>query len=184
MNFFIPVLPPLSSWIEVDGMKTPVCDLDVRAGELCPGCRKKLADGKITNLDFEVAQILYRINERYNISNASFYKALDLGNVVLVLTHGEVGLLIGKQGKVVSELSSALGKKVRIAQMTGDIKKTISDIIMPAQLLGLNKVFHGGQEVCKVRIVKSDLAHMPIDINTLNAVLQSLLEGEVRVDFE
>lgn len=156
----------------------------MKAGELCETCRKSLAAGKITQLDFEVAQILQRINERYNISNASFYKALDLGKVVLILTRGEVGLLIGKQGKVVSELSAALGKKVRIAQMSGDIKKTISDIITPAQLLGINHSFHEGKEVCKVRVAKADLAHLPIDINTLETVLKSLVEGEVKLEFE
>lgn len=165
-------------------MKTPVCELDVRSGELCSGCKAKLAEGKITQLDFEVAQMLARINERHNISNASFYKALDLGKVVLVLTRGEVGLLIGKQGKVVSELSASLGKKVRIAQTSGDTKKTISDIIMPARLLGVNKVFHEGREVCKVRIPRHDLVHLPIDINTLQTVLKSLLEDEVKLEFE
>jgi hypothetical protein len=165
-------------------MKTPVCDSDLKQGELCELCRQKLAAGKITKLDFDVAQILFKINDRYNISNASFYKALDLGRVILVLTRGEVGLLIGKQGKVVSELSSALGKKVRIAEASGDAKKTISDIIMPARLLGINKVFHEGREMTKVRIAKSDLAQMPLDPGSLGVVLRSLLEDEVRVSFE
>ena len=85
-------------------MKTPVCDNDVKNGQLCDDCKRKLFEGKITQLDFEVAQILGRINERYNISNATFYRALDLGKVVLILTRGVVGLLLGTQGKVVSEL--------------------------------------------------------------------------------
>jgi transcription antitermination factor NusA-like protein len=165
-------------------MKTPVCDSDLKDGELCDACRKRLAAGKITRLDFEVAQILYKINDRYNISNASFYKALDLGRVVLVLTRGEVGLLIGRQGKVVGELSSALGKKVRIAEVSGDVKKTIADIIMPARLLGINKVFHGGKEIMKVRIARADIVHLPLDITSLEKVLRSLLEDEVKVVFE
>lgn len=165
-------------------MKTPVCESDVRAGQLCPECKAKLASGKISQLDFDVAQILFRINERYNISNASFYKALDLGKVILILTKGEVGLLIGKQGKVVSELSSALGKKVRIAEMQGDVKKTIADIIMPVRLFGINKVFHEGREVSKVRIAKHDLPHLPMDINSLETILKAVLEEEVKLEIE
>jgi transcription antitermination factor NusA-like protein len=165
-------------------MNTPVCDSDLKSGELCPSCKKKLEEGKITQLDFDIAQILFKINDRYNISNASFYKALDLGRVVLVLTHGEVGLLIGKQGKVVSEISSALGKKVRIAEASGDVKKTIADIIMPARLLGINKVFHNGREVMKVRIAHTDIAQLPLDQKSLYIVLRSLLEDEVKVSFE
>jgi transcription antitermination factor NusA-like protein len=165
-------------------MNTPVCDSDLKSGELCPSCRKKLGEGKISQLDFDIARILFKINDRYNISNASFYKALDLGRVVLVLTHGEVGLLIGKHGKVVSEISSALGKKVRIAEASGDVKKTVADIIMPARLLGINKVFHNGQEVTKVRIAQSDVALLPLDQKSLDTVLRSLLEDSVVVTFE
>jgi len=165
-------------------MKTPVCDSDLKEGELCPQCRQKLSSGRITQLDFDVAQILYKINDRYNITNASFYKAIDLGRVVLILTHGEVGLLIGKQGKVVSELSSALGKKVRIAEASGDVKKTIADIITPARLLGINKVFHEGREIMKVRIAREDIVYLPLDINSLEKVLRSLLEDDVKLSFE
>ena len=165
-------------------MKTPVCDTDLKSGELCPSCEKRIAEGKITKLDFEVAQILYKINDRYNISNASFYKAIDLGRVVLILTRGEAGLLIGKQGKIVSELSSSLGKKVRIAEATGDVKKTIADIITPARLLGINHAFHEGKEVTKVRIAREDMPHLPLDVASLERILRSLLEDDVKLVFE
>ena len=165
-------------------MKTPVCDTDLKSGELCPQCEKRIAEGKITKLDFEVAQILYKINDRYNISNASFYKAIDLGRVVLILTRGEAGLLIGKQGKIVSELSSSLGKKVRIAEATGDVKKTIADIITPARLLGINHAFHEGREITKVRIARADMPHLPLDVASLERILRSLLEDDVKLVFE
>ncbi len=165
-------------------MKTPVCEEDVRNGELCPQCKKKLAEGRISELDFEVAQVLCKINERYNITNASFTKALDLGRVVLILTRGEVGLLIGKDGKIVGEISSALGKKVRIAEAQGDVKKTIADIIAPVRLLGINRVFHEGKEITKVRLPRHELEELPIDVPTLEKVLRHLLEDDVRLVLE
>ncbi|MEM4554435.1 MAG: KH domain-containing protein [Candidatus Anstonellaceae archaeon] len=165
-------------------MKTPVCEQDAISGNLCSSCTKKLQAGKITQLDFEVAQILYKINERHNITNASFTKALDLGKVVLILTEGEVGLLIGKDGKVVGELSAALGKKVRIAEAQGNVKKTIADIISPVRLLGINRVFSQGREFTKVRLPKKDLPRLPIDLQTLERVLCQLLEEEVQLVFE
>jgi len=165
-------------------MKTPVCESDTRSGELCMECKRKMAEGKITALDFEVAQVLCKINERYNITEASFTKALDLGNVVLILTKGEVGLLIGKQGKIVAELSSALGKKVRIAEVQGEMKKTIADIITPARLLGINRVFHEGKEITKVRLSRHDAPNLPLDMPTLEKVLKHLLEDDVKIVLE
>ena len=165
-------------------MKTPIPDEDVRSGQMGEATKRKLSEGKITELDFEVAQILYKINERYNISAASFYKALDLGHAVLILTKGEAGLLIGRYGKIVSELSSSLGRKVRIAEVKGDVKKSISDVIMPARLLGVNHIFHEGKELTKVRLSKLDLAHLPIYIPSLEKALKALMEQEVLLEFE
>ncbi len=165
-------------------MKTPIPGEEVKAGALSEETKKMIAEGKITELDFEVALILYKINERYNISNAEFYKALDLGRAVLILTRGEAGLLIGKQGKIVSELSSALGKKVRIAEIKGDVKKSVADVIMPARLLGINQVFHDGKEVTKVRLSKADLPHLPMDIPTLEKAPKSLMEQDVQLVLE
>ncbi len=168
----------------VKKMKTPVCEADVKAGFLCASCKKKLSEGSLSSLDFELAQILFKVNERYNISNASFEHALDMGRVVLVLTKGEVGLLIGKQGKIVSELSDALGKKVRIAQISSDPKKTVGDVVLPARLLGINRVFHEGREVTKIRLAASDKGILPMDIPSVEKVLHTILEGEVKLVFE
>jgi len=109
---------------------------------------------------------------------------LDLGRAVLVLTRGEAGLLIGKEGKIVSELSHALGRKVRIVEVVGDVKKSVADVIMPAQLLGINQVFHDGKEITKVRIARSEAANLPIDISTLEKALRSLIGNEVQLVFE
>ncbi len=165
-------------------MKTPVPDDDLRRGELSDATRRMIFEGKLSELDWEIAQILRRINERYNISNASFFKALDLGRAVLVLTRGEAGLLIGKDGKIVSELSSALGRKVRIVEVSGDVKKSVADVIMPTRLLGINQIFHEGREITKVRIARSEVASLPIDIPTLERALRSLIGHEVQLVFE
>jgi transcription antitermination factor NusA-like protein len=107
-----------------------------------------------------------------------------LGRVVLVLTNKDVGLLIGREGKVVAEISQAVGKKVRIAEMKGDMKKTIGDIIAPAKILGINKVYRKEGNFYKVRFSKREIKQLPVDINTLEKALKSLLESEVMIVFE
>lgn len=166
-------------------MKTPICDICLREETvICPSCQTKLTLGDITKLDFEVARILYKINESYNISSASFSRALDMGKIVLVLTNGEVGLLIGRDGRVVSAISSALGRKVRIAQFSGDLRKTIADIITPARLLGINSVWAGGGEKMRVRIPRADLRELPVPIETIEPILQNWLGKPVELVFE
>ncbi len=165
-------------------MKTPICDLCGKTGTLCSGCKSGLRDGRITDTDFQVARLLHQINEAHNISQASFEHAMDLGRLILILTKGEMGLLIGKDGKVVAELSKALGKKVRIAEFSGDTRKTISDIIAPVRLLGINTVYSGGKEACKVRIQKAKLSELPMDMVALESILKSLLKKDVKISLE
>ncbi|OIO21481.1 hypothetical protein AUJ17_02305 [Candidatus Micrarchaeota archaeon CG1_02_47_40] len=165
-------------------MKTPICELCGKTATLCSACRSKLKNGRITETDFRVATFLYQLNEGYNISGASFEHALDLGRVVLILTSGNVGLLIGKEGRVVSELSMHLGKKVRIAECSGDMKKTISDILLPVELLGINTVYTKDGECCRVRLPKAQIMRLPMDLDSLERILKSLLKKEVKLSLE
>ena len=64
------------------------------------------------------------------------------------------------------------------------MKKSVADVIMPTKLLGINTVFHEGKEVTKVRIAKSEVVHLPIDIPTLEKALRSLIGHEVQLVFE
>jgi transcription antitermination factor NusA-like protein len=165
-------------------MKTPIPLEDIKKGEIGEATKKLMQEGKVSKLDFEVAQILYKINEQYNISSASFYKALDIGKIILIFTKDNAGVLIGKDGKIVSILSSSLGKKVRIIQADKDVKKSIGDLISPARLLGINKIYSMGNETTKVRILKSDFSKLPMDLGSLEQALKILLEQEVKIEFE
>jgi transcription antitermination factor NusA-like protein len=165
-------------------MSGQICELCMKSNVLCSGCSEKLKRGKISELDVKISRLLYKLRSRYNLENADFTKAIDLGRVVLVLTDKDVGLLIGREGKVVAEISQAVGKKVRIAEMSGDIKKTIADVVAPAKILGINKVYKSGGYVYKVRFSKREISQLPVDINTLEKALKSLLESDVMIVFE
>lgn len=156
----------------------------VKSNVLCSGCDEKLKTGKISELDVKISRLLYKLKDKYNLEHADFTKAVDLGRVVLLLTDKDVGVLIGREGKVVAEISQAVGKKVRIAEMSGDIKKTIADVVAPAKILGINKVYKDGGHLYKVRFSKREIKQLPVDINTLEKALKSLLESEVMIVFE
>ena len=165
-------------------MKTPICDLCAQTGMLCQGCKSKLKSGSVNATEVQIAKLLYHINEEHNLSGASFEHAIDLGNVAVILTSGEPGLLIGREGKVVSEISRTLGKKVRIAEYTGDIKKTVADIILPAKLLGINTMYSKGGEYYRIKIAKAQFTQLPLDLLSLERVLKSLLKNDVRISLE
>ncbi len=128
--------------------------------------------------------ILSELREKFKLDAADMTRAVDLGRAVLIFTRGDVGVLIGRDGKVVSELSHRLGKKVRIAEYTGDVKKTISDVVMPVKLIGINTIYSGGTKIQKVRLLRSEMRNLPVDIDTLEKALQSILGSKVLIQFE
>ncbi len=165
-------------------MKTPVCEKCAKTKELCDNCKQKLESGKISNLDVEISNLLYDLEGEYTISDVSFVKALDLEKVVLVLTDTGAEKLIGEQGKIVNEISKRLGKKVRIVEYSEDGKKTISEIIAPARVLGINQVYAQEGNKYKVRIMRKDIAKMPTETAVLENALESLLGEPVSIIFE
>ncbi|MFH0817092.1 MAG: KH domain-containing protein [Candidatus Micrarchaeota archaeon] len=165
-------------------MKIPICELCAQSRVLCSGCEHKLKEGKITEADVATSSILVELKEKFKLDTAGFTKAVDLGRVILIFTEGEVGVLIGRDGKVVSELSHRLGKKVRIAEHGADVKKTISDVVMPARLIGINTVYSGGGTAFKVRLFRSEMRDLPVDIDTLEKAMKSILSSRVIIQFE
>lgn len=165
-------------------MRTPICKACAWSKSLCQTCQSKLEEGSISSLDVEVSKILYKINETHNITNAQLSKTLDFGRVVILLTEGEPGILIGKNGKVVSALSSALSRKVRVVRHSGDIKRSIADMVAPARLIGVNTCFSDGAETIKVRLNPQDTGKLYVDKKTLQAVIKSWVKKDVQLVFE
>ena len=165
-------------------MEFPICELCAKSGLLCSTCESKLSSGKITKLDIDISKLIASLSERFPLEKANVEKTIDAGSVVLLLTKGEVGALIGKQGTIVRELTNGIGKKVRIVGRSNDMHRIVSDIISPARLLGVNTVFKPDSKVYKVRISKRDLDKLPMDLPTLQNSLNVLLEAQTTVVFE
>ena len=165
-------------------MKTPVCAGCAESRMLCSECSSRLKEGRLSEMDVEVSFLLYEINEKRPIGDAGFVKALNFGRVVLLLTEGNVGKLIGKQGKVVNEISEKLGKKVRVIEHSKDMKKSVSDMLYPARLAGINEIYTASGSTLKIRIPRREIMRLPVDLATLEAALHGLLEKPVKLEFE
>lgn len=165
-------------------MKTPICEVCAKTGELCQNCVSGIRKGRITQLDAKISSLLYQINEKHNITNASFVKSVELDGLVIIFTDTDPGLLIGRGGKVVAELTAATGKKVRIAKYNNDIKRALEDLTYPVCLLGINRVYSQGKEIMKLRLPKNTQNGLPIALPLLQKAAARLLNSEVSIVFE
>ena len=153
-------------------MVLPVCDVCLKSGMLCQGCENKLKTGEISQLDLDIAKILYRVGD----GKIGFKKTVEIGDVVIIITEkDQVGKLIGKGGKIVREISRTVEKKVRVVGENSDLKSVATDILAPARISGINIVYgKDGEDKYKIRVQKEDARRLPAKLDLLNSIIQEL----------
>ena len=140
-------------------MVLPVCDVCLKSGILCQGCENKLKSGEISQIDLDIAKVLFKLGD----GKLGFQKTIEVGDIVIIVTEkDQVGKLIGKNGKIVRELSRTVGKKIRVVGQDSDLKSISSDILAPARVSGINVVYGtDGEEKYKIRVMQEDSRKLP-----------------------
>lgn len=153
-------------------MELPICDVCLKSGMLCQGCENKLKSGEISQLDLDIAKILYRVGD----GKIGFKRTVEIGDVLIIITQkDQVGKLIGKGGKIVREISKTAEKKVRVVGENSDLKAVATDILAPARISGINIVYGtDGEEKYKIRVRREDARRLPAKLDLLNNIIQEL----------
>ena len=163
-------------------MVLPVCDVCLKSGILCQGCENKLDSGEITQIDLDIAKVLFKLGE----GKLGFIKTIEVGDIVIIVTEkDQVGKLIGKNGKIVRELSRTFGKKIRVVGQDSDLKAVCSDILAPARVSGINVVYGiDGEEKYKIRVMPEDSRKLPGRLDVLNEIIELLTAEKTSVVVE
>ena len=112
-------------------MKGPLCEECVKSGVLCEECSQKLESKEISELDIEVARLLYKLEKRDLVRGASFERAHLVGNLIVITTKGRPSTVWARMRpvNVAFSLNSAKNRNMPAAVM---IRGTISGEIMIA----------------------------------------------------
>ncbi|MBI1973179.1 transcription elongation factor NusA [Candidatus Micrarchaeota archaeon] len=164
-------------------MKSPICETCIKADILCSGCEARLASGQVSETDLQVARELYEMEKEGKADKPTFDKTVTVDGLVIIQTSGRVADLVGKGGKLVKDLSERLGKKVRVVSK-GDAKSTISDLVYPVRLRGVNKVFTTKGDHTKIILDKKDMKKVSMSEETLRRAIKQLLGVEAQVGFD
>ena len=125
---------------------TKLCTVCLKSDILCAGCSRKLERGEITKIDMELERALFRLG-----IEVEFIKSFDEGNIYVMATKKQAGLLIGRAGRNAKRLGIMLGKGIRIIEATDD-EKLLIERVLGFQVTGINKVYASGNEIHKIRM--------------------------------
>lgn len=165
-------------------VRAPICEVCQRSDYLCPVDEEKLKKGEISELDVRISRILYDLDSKYRIGDTvEFVRAYDMNSFILVLVRGEIGRLIGKNGKVLRAFRQAVGKPIRIVEIDVDLKKTIQDLFGGVRVIGINKLFKPEGVVYRVVVARKDIRKLSFPYPDVQKALGILLDRPFEVTF-
>lgn len=164
-------------------MKLPICLVCMKSGILCPSCQEKFDRGEITPLDIEVARHFLEIEKSYPaIRDSIFFKAVDVGKMLVVLIKSEGRLYRPLWNKVAKKLSLKMGKPVRIVEKTASIRQIAEQVLAPARVLGVNVVWlPDGSRENYIRISQADVKRLAISIKQAEKVISEFTKEIIHI---
>jgi len=161
-------------------MHLPICEVCAKTGLLCSSCEGRLSDGRITELDVELSRALFELG-----GDVGFERAVDTEDSVVVLTREEyLGRIIGRGGENIKKLSDKLGKQIKVVG-TGELRDMVYDLVSPAQVLGVSRVYKpDGSHMQRIRVCKKDAEKLRMKIEDIQRIVASLTDEEVEITLE
>ena len=161
-------------------MKTPLCEACLATNSFCASCQRKLDAGEVTRTELAIAQALRSENLP---AQAGFERAVELKDAVLVFTLTPAAV-IGRGGKTVKAIAKALGKKVKIIDDAAAPHAKISEVLLPARMLGVNTVFKAGGKEFHVRVPRSEARFLPDAPLALKTLMTAFLGAPAEIVLE
>jgi transcription antitermination factor NusA-like protein len=164
-------------------MRTPICEICLKSGILCPGCQEKLSSGEISQLDVDMSKLLYKIVNEYNVpKDFLFVKTYEVDDlIILVVGKNDVGNIVGKGGKILKILQKELHNKIRVVEDTKNIRKMAEDLLYPARVVGINIIFLPEGERKRIRILHEDSNRLPIELSMAEGIIKTLTGEEITI---
>ncbi|MEA1904512.1 MAG: hypothetical protein U9M97_01340 [Candidatus Hadarchaeota archaeon] len=153
---------------------------------MCQDCKRKLEEGKISQLDVEASRVLYGLTQKHHgLGEISFKHALKEGGLtVLVMGQGEISPAIGREGRLAQEISKHLKTKIRVVEENANVRELAREILMPARVKGINVLFKRDGEEHRVRVTRADLMLLPASIDVLQILLTKITDKKIKLVFE
>ncbi len=124
-------------------MRMRLCSFCVKSGILCQKCQEKIRTGDISETYMRVAKILIKLEEKYSsIQKIVLNNVYNVDNIIaLVVGNGDGSRLLALRGQILRDISKSIGKRIRIFEESGDVRKFLEELFMPTKILAINTIW-------------------------------------------
>lgn len=156
-------------------MKTPICSICLQSDILCASCMKNVQMNRINKQGVEIIKNLHKLSKTVkSLENVNIEKVVDLDSLTVILCQkNDVANVVGKNGRITNELRKISGKQVKVIGKE-DYKSMISNLMFPAKVDGVGKLYSNGVESLKVSLQKNQLRKFPARKEDLLAAIKEL----------
>lgn len=164
-------------------MKYPLDKICIKSGLYCPSCQRKLDSGEVASDEVEVLKALIELEDELKfLKKGEYVKSVSIGDKTIVFIKDE--FTIDERRKLEEELSQVLGKRVRVVEHTNDLKKLVEQILYPATLYGINRVWiPDGSEIINIRVSRKD-RRLIKEKEEYEKLIEKISSAKVRITFE
>lgn len=167
-------------------MKIPFCSFCIRSGILCSRCQEKVQSGQVSKLDIRIAKLFLKLEEKYSsLQKISFYNAYEVDGVLaIVVGRGDLHNFLSGSGRMMREIAESTGKKIRILEKGGDMRRFFEDLFAPLMVTTINTIWLP-DGTTEIRVVLSGYRRrLPLKTNVLKELAKKIRGITLRIAFE
>ncbi len=164
-------------------MKYPLDRVCVKSGIFCPSCQRKLDTGEVDYSEIEVIKALMELEEKHvELREGEYIKSYIIDNTVILILKNNWDR--GQLNKIARELGNKLGRRVKVALLTGDQRVLAEQLLAPARVLGVNVIWlPDGSEQISIRIASRDKRRLG-NISDWEKIFTKILGKPTRIIFD
>ncbi|MDW8083853.1 MAG: hypothetical protein RMI49_01445 [Candidatus Caldarchaeum sp.] len=168
------------------GLEFPVCIFDLKTGVLCSKCEQKLRAGELTETDLQIMRFLVDAEKKIpQISSFVYFKSYKTSGYLFVFFLERS--LSSSPANVVAELEKALsqktGLKVKLLELRKDLNVFLQNLVAPARVLTVNKVWLPDQTT-ELRVLVDDEKSLTVSPAILSEVVKHVMNVSVSFEFQ
>lgn len=165
----------------------PACQTCVSSGFLCTSCQEKYDEGDLTDFELDLSKDFLELEEQEEYSflkKASFYKAIDFGDVVILLV--DKNFKIKASQKLLDWIKDVYEiDQLILIKKSNDPRTTLEALIAPAKLLSLNEIFLATGDIeYKATLRERDREKILFTAGELEDLIEEMNNVIVRIEFQ